>query len=170
LTPDVAENAANAFAAALAPLVTAQAVVGGYVPFRGELDVRPALALLAARGHSLCLPVIEAPDNPLYFRRWRESDVLEQGRYGIPIPPAGAPVFRPEVLLVPLVAFDRTGHRLGYGAGYYDRTIERLRALNPQTLVVGAAFALQEVSALPAAAHDQRLDMIISEKEIIRMS
>jgi 5-formyltetrahydrofolate cyclo-ligase len=143
--------AAEVCAGALPPLVPAGAIIGGYAPFKGELDVRPAMALLSARGHPICLPVIETPEKPLYFRKWRPGEALEKGRYGIAIPPAEAPVSRPEVLLVPLVAFDRQGHRLGYGAGYYDRTIARLREQG-RVLVVGMGYARQEVARLPAAA------------------
>ncbi len=126
------------------------------------------MQLLAERGQSLCLPVIEAADKPLYFRRWRLGEELEKGRYGIPIPPAGVPVFRPGVILVPLVAFDRAGHRLGYGAGYYDRTIARLKAMGEPVQVVGVGYSQQEVEAIPTGAHDQKMDMIVTDKEIIR--
>ena len=152
----------------LVPLVPQGAVVAGYVPFRGELDVTPALRQLSGRGHSLSLPVIEAADKPLYFRRWRLDEALEVGRYGIAIPPAGGPVFKPDVLLVPLVAFDRAGHRLGYGAGYYDRTIENIRT-EKQVLVIGVAYSTQEAAHIPAGVLDQRMDMVVTDKDVIRI-
>lgn len=155
---------------ALVPAIPPAAIVAGYERFRGELDIRPAMLILGERGHTLCLPVIEAPDKPLFFRRWRAEDVLEQGRYGIPIPPAGAPVFRPHVIVVPLVAFDRAGHRLGYGAGYYDRTIARLREAGEPLLVIGVGYSQQEVERIPVGPHDQKLDIMITEKETIRVA
>jgi 5-formyltetrahydrofolate cyclo-ligase len=145
------------------------AIVAGYWSFRGELDISPALISMLQHGFSMCLPVIEAADKPLYFRRWRQDEPLEMGRYGIGIPPAGAPVFKPDVLLVPLVAFDRNGHRLGYGAGYYDRTLRRIRE-EKQVLAIGVGYSEQEVPHIPAGLLDEKLDMIITQREVIRIS
>ena len=96
--------------------------------------------------------------------------VMESGRYGVEIPPAGAPVFRPDVVLVPLVAFDRRGNRLGYGAGYYDRTLERLRQMSARLHVIGVAYAFQEVESIEPEPHDQKLDVIVTEKGVILCS
>ncbi len=153
----------------LLSLIAPQATVAGYVPIRKEVDVQGVMTRLGEKGHSLCLPVIEAPDKPLFFRRWKADDVLEKGRYGIAIPPAGAPVFRPGVILVPLVAFDRTGQRLGYGAGYYDRTLAGLREGGNPVLVIGVGYHAQEVELIPVSRHDQPMDMIVTDKEIIRI-
>jgi len=169
ISPEAGERASILCRGAIAALVPPQARVAGYLPFRGELDVRPAMQALADKGHILCLPVIEEADKPLYFRRWRLDEALEDGRYGIAVPPAGALVFRPDVVIVPLVAFDRKGRRLGYGAGYYDRTIDRLRQLEPSVLVIGVAYSQQEVEALPVGRHDQAMDVIVTEKETLRV-
>jgi 5-formyltetrahydrofolate cyclo-ligase len=168
MDPLIRQQAAQVLAELLPPLVPPGASVAGYVPHRGEIDVRPAMAQLATKGHALCLPGIEASDKPLFFRRWRVGDALAGGRYGIPIPEAESPLVFPAVLLVPLVVFDRAGHRLGYGAGYYDRTIAQLRARGP-VLAIGAAYAQQEVAHIPADAYDQRLDWVVTEKELIRI-
>jgi len=164
----LAADAAQAVAAALLQVISGSAtIIAGYSPMRGELDISEAMSQLAARGHTLCLPGIEASDKPLHFRRWRIGEVLEKGRYGIEVPPPGAPVFRPNAVLVPMIAFDRTGHRLGYGAGYYDRTIQQLRSLEKNVQIIGVAYAMQEVAHLPVDAHDQKMDVIVTEKEII---
>ena len=146
-----------------------EAVVAGYCAHRGEVDVGIAMASLAEKGHTLCLPVIEASGKPLYFRAWKPGDILEAGRYGIAIPSAHAPVLQPQVLVVPVVAFDRAGHRLGYGAGYYDRTIAGLREKGT-FLVIGVAYSEQEVESIPPGRYDQRLDIIITEKETLKVA
>lgn len=165
----LAEQASSLLAQLLPALVPQGAIVGGYWSFRGEVDVVPALRALHQQGHSLCLPVIEAAEKPLYFRRWRPDEELEMGRYGIGIPKAGAPVFKPDVLVAPLVAFDRSGHRLGYGAGYYDRTLRQLRAEKP-ILAIGVGYACQQVEHIPASVLDEKLDMIVTEQEVIRIT
>ena len=170
MLPDRVAEASAAVCETVLGLVKAQAVVAGYEPHRNEVDVRGALLKLGERGHSLCLPVIEGADKALFFRKYKLGDALVVGRYGIPIPAAGVPVFRPDVLLVPLVAFDRRGHRLGYGAGYYDRTIAALRERKEEVLIIGIAYAQQETEMVPEAAHDQLLDMVITENEIIRVT
>ena len=139
------------------------AVVSGYVPVRGEIDVMPLLNALHAAGHALGLPVVVARDAPLVFRRWRPGMALEKGAFGIPAPPASAPEVRPEVVLVPLVAFDAQGHRLGYGGGYYDRTLAILRKQG-QVLAVGCAHAGQELPHIPALDTDERLDLVLTEQ------
>lgn len=170
LDPKLSAQAAQAVAASLLEVIVAgPTIVAGYSPMRGELNIIEAMSQLSARGHTLCLPGIESSDKPLHFRRWRIGDILEKGRYGIDVPPPGAPVFKPDTVLVPMIAFDRTGHRLGYGAGYYDRTIQELRGLEKGVQVIGVAYAMQEVGHLPADAHDEKMDIIITEKEIIRL-
>lgn len=141
-------------------------VVSAYWPMAGELDPRPLMRRLHARGHGLGLPVMVGRDRPLAFRAWRPGDALEPGGFGTQVPPAGRPEVRPRVLLVPLLAFDRAGYRLGYGGGYYDRTLAALRAAGP-TLAVGLAYAPQEVASVPHDDTDQRLDWIVTEAEAI---
>jgi 5-formyltetrahydrofolate cyclo-ligase len=169
MDPLVASAASQALVSMLMPLISESVtIVAGYRSIRREVDIAQAMQDCAARGVRLCLPVIEAQDKPLYFRRWRLEDVLEKGRYGVEVPPSDAPFARPDVVLVPLVAFDRTGHRLGYGAGYYDRTIRVLRQQEKNIQMIGVAYSLQEVEQLPVDSNDERLDFIVTEKEVIR--
>jgi len=131
--------------------------------------VLPVLSVLAERGQVTALPVVVNRKAPLVFRRWAPGDVLEDGLYGTRHPPASADEVRPVCLLVPLLAFDRQGARLGYGGGFYDRTLAALRAAGP-VVAVGVAYAGQEVDALPAEPHDERLDWVITEKEVISIA
>lgn len=141
--------------------------LAGYAPMRTEIDPLPAMAEAAAHG-PVGMPVIMAKATPLEFREWSpECDMIE-GTFGAQIPAAGAWI-EPEILIVPLVAFDRNGGRLGYGGGFYDRTLERLRARRA-TLAIGFAFAAQESSDLPLEPTDQPLDMIVTESGIISLS
>ena len=137
--------------------------VSAYHPIGAELDCLTLMARLAKAGHATCLPVVATRGGALVFRRWRPGEPLIAGAGGIPIPPPDAPVVEPDVLLVPLIAFDRQGYRLGYGGGYYDRTLNALRARQP-VLAIGVAFAAQEVPAVPRLGHDARLDWIVTEK------
>ena len=139
-------------------------VLSGYWPMRGEADPRPALA---AHAGPVCLPVVEARGRPLRFRRWAPGDPLVSGAYGAMVPAEDAGELAPDVLIVPLLAFDRAGYRLGYGGGFYDRTLQALRATGPRQ-AIGLAFAAQEVAAVPRTATDQPLDLIVTEAEIIR--
>ena len=142
------------------------AVVAGYSPIRSEIDPAPLMQNLAAQGAQLALPVIVASDQPLLFRAWTRSDKLRRGQLGILEPPPDAAVVIPDILLVPLAAFDRSGHRIGYGAGHYDRTFAQLRGLK-NIVAIGLAFAAQQIPAIPAAAHDARLDLVLTEHETI---
>lgn len=143
------------------------AIVSGYHAMGDEADPLPSLLALAAGGHDLCLPVTPRRGLPLSFRLWRPGDGLEPGVWGIPVPPVTAPEVEPAVLLVPLLAFDRAGYRLGYGGGYYDRTLAGLREKGP-VLAIGIAYAAQQVDRVPREATDQRLDWIVTEKGAIR--
>ncbi|WP_434618290.1 5-formyltetrahydrofolate cyclo-ligase [Azospirillum sp. B2RO_4] len=141
---------------------------GGYWPLGSELDARPALLHLKQLGHSVGLPVSGPRGTALVFRDWDPEASMAAGRYGIQEPAEGCAVLRPSLLLVPLLAFDRTGHRLGYGAGYYDRTLDALRA-GGAVVAVGVAFAAQEMPAVPVDGHDERLDWIVTERETLRI-
>ncbi len=143
------------------------AEVAGYWPMRGEMDPRPLMAALKDLGARLSLPVAHRPHAPMHFRRFTGAASLVPGRYGEMCPGEDAECVIPSLLLVPLVAFDRQGWRLGYGGGYYDRTIAALRSAG-EVRAVGLARAFQEVPALPALATDIPLDMIVTEKEIAR--
>ena len=126
-----------------------------------EAPMAAIAARLHAQGVALALPLIGARDAPLRFRAWRPGEPLEAGPFGIQQPAAGAEVV-PDVLVVPLLAFDRAGHRLGYGGGYYDRTLAALHARGP-VLAIGLAFAAQAVRSVPAEPHDVPLQAVLTE-------
>jgi 5-formyltetrahydrofolate cyclo-ligase len=135
-------------------------VIAGYMPMRSEIDPLPAMTLLAETS-PIVVPVIAGKGQRLKFRRWRPGCKLEEGPFGALVPVSGEEL-EPEALIVPLVAFDGLGHRLGYGGGFYDRTLEALRAAH-RVLAVGFAYAAQEVAAVPVEPTDARLDMIVTE-------
>lgn len=139
-------------------------VLAGYMPMRNEIDPLPAMA---AHQGVTCVPVIMGKGQALRFREWSPGCAMEPGALGALIPREGAWV-EPEVLIVPLVAFDRRGYRLGYGGGFYDRTLQGLRARGP-VLAIGFAFAAQEVAEVPNDATDQHLDMIVTERGVIAL-
>lgn len=136
-------------------------VLAGYMPMRTEIDCLPAMA---AHQGSVAVPVIMAAGQPLQFRQWTARARMVPGAFGALIPETGYWLV-PEVLIVPLLAFDRRGYRLGYGGGFYDRTLEGLRARGPVT-AIGFAFAAQEVETVPIEPTDQPLDMIVTEAEV----
>lgn len=146
--------------------VTPGTVVSGFSPLKSEISPLPLLRRLADAGASLALPVVVGRGQPLVMRAWSFGAPLVSGVWGIREPPAGAPEAFPDILIVPLLAFDRRGHRIGYGAGYYDMTITRLRAMKPVT-AIGVAFATQEIDAVPATPRDARLDLVLTERETI---
>ena len=138
------------------------AIVAGFWPLDGEIDVRPLLRALHELDHEIVLPITPKRGNPLTFGLWHPGDVLLPERFGTfrPTGPERVPTF----LLVPLLAFDRAGRRLGYGAGYYDRTLPLL----PGRFALGCAFATQEVDDVPVGPYDVRLDAVATERGAIR--
>lgn len=138
-------------------------VLAGYWPMRTEADPRPAMA---AHPGPVCLPVVLGPARPLIFRLY--DGRLEGGGFGTSHPPAECPEILPQVLIVPLAGFDRSGHRLGYGGGFYDRTLAKLRA-GGRITAIGFAFAVQEVEAIPALATDEQLDLLVTDQEILQL-
>ncbi len=163
-------DAAAALVGRLAEVgIASGATLAAYWPIRDEIDPRAALDALHGRGHPCCLPVVTARGAPLVFRAWRPGDELVTAPFGTRVPKDAAPEVVPEVLLVPLLAFDARGYRLGYGGGYYDRTLAALRAANPATLALGLAYAAQEIDAVPRGAMDARLDWIVTEREARRI-
>ena len=143
----------------------AGAIVSGFWPMGEEIDVTPLLAQLHASGHPIGLPVVVKKGEPLVFRHWYPGMALVSGGFGTEVPPPSAPVVEPRVLIVPLLAFDAEGYRLGYGGGFYDRTLDKLRtgsAADP--LAVGVAFSAQHVMRVPRDEFDQPLDWIVTEK------
>ena len=139
------------------------ASIAGYWPLSGELDVQPLLGALSKRGHSTALPVVVARGQPLAFRTWKPGDGLERAGFGLSVPQREAPELTPRVLLVPLLAFDSCGRRIGWGGGFYDRTIAALRAKGA-LLAVGVGFAAQEVSMVPTESFDVPLDWVVTER------
>lgn len=147
-------------------------VVAGYWPLGSELDPRGILHDLQSAGITVALPISGERGQALTFRRWSPGSAMVTGRYGIAEPAAENPLLLPTVVLVPLLAFDRKGGRLGYGAGYYDRTLEALRAQAGErsVLAIGLAFAVQELAVVPVGGHDQPLDRIVTENGILGFS
>lgn len=140
--------------------------VSAFWPLPDELDTRPLVSALDARGHTIGLPVVIKRGQPLLFRRWTPDTTLVQGSFRVMTPPPEAPEVVPSLLIVPLLAFDRAGYRLGYGGGFYDRTLHKLRAgAASRVLAVGVALSAQEVPSVPRDDTDQPLDWIVSERE-----
>lgn len=140
--------------------------MAGYMPIRTEIDPRPVMAQAAMLG-PVGIPVIDGAGLPLRFAKWTPDTELVEGAFGAMIP-ATPQFFEPEVLIVPLVAFDRRGGRLGYGGGFYDRSLEGLRAKRP-TIAIGYAYGAQQMDAVPLIGTDQPLDFIVTETEIIKV-
>jgi 5-formyltetrahydrofolate cyclo-ligase len=167
LDEDVRKDAARAIAEqALAfPDLKDLTPVGGYWPIRSEVDPRPLMEALLERGQDVALSQILHPH--LSWRLWQPGDVLVKGGFGVREPGPDAPEVFPVALLVPLVAFDRRGGRIGYGKGHFDRAIATLEAQHP-ILTIGLAYAVQEIEQVPVEPHDRLLDVIITESELIR--
>ncbi len=142
--------------------------VSAYWPMREEMDVKPLMEELARLGCAIALPVVMGKGKPLIFRRWRPGMVLQSGTFGLSEPDAGEPEVTPRIVFAPLLAFDRQGRRIGWGAGFYDRTLAGLRARGPVT-AVGVAYAAQEIAEVPADAFDQPLDWIATEREVAKL-
>lgn len=141
--------------------------VSGFVPYKSEITVMPLLAALNAQGWRTCLPIVIGAEEPLLFRAWSPGDTLVPGLWDIPIPEDRAPEAVPDVLLVPMLAFDRKGYRLGYGGGFYDRTLEKLRAQKTVT-AIGVAYAAQMVDDVPTGVFDAPLDYVMTEEETFK--
>ena len=164
-----AERAAAAATIAARPLpvpVAPGAIVSGFSPLKSEINPVPLLRAFANAGARLALPVVAGKGKPLTMRAWAFGEPLVSGVWGIREPPPSAPEVFPDILIVPLLAFDRTGHRIGYGAGYYDMTIARLRGMKP-IVAMGIAFAMQEIAQIPATPRDAALDLVLTEREAI---
>ena len=167
LAAQIRKAAAEAIAAREFPLaVTPGTIVSGFMPLNSEINPLPLLQKLSAAGAQLALPAIAGRGKPLIMRAWQWGAPLDAGQWGIREPKPDAAEVEPDILLVPLLAFDRAGHRIGYGAGYYDLTIAQLRARKTVT-AVGIAFAVQEIPAVPATPRDARLDLVLTEREVI---
>ena len=167
LPAEIRKAAAEVIAARAFPLAIAPGLIAsGFMPLKSEINPLPLMRKLADAGSRLALPVVAGRGRPLIMRSWQWGEPLVPGVWGIREPPPTAPELQPDILLVPLLAFDRRGHRIGYGAGYYDLTIARLRANKP-IAAVGIAFAAQEVEIVPRTAFDAQLDLVLTESETI---
>lgn len=148
---------------ALEPLLTEGAVVAGYCALGSEADIGGLMPWIARHGARLALPWLAGRDTPMLFREWHPGEPLEMSASGFTQPLPAAPEAAPTIILLPLVGFDRSGNRLGQGAGHYDRALERC----PQALRIGIAWSVQEVALLPADPWDVPLDAILTEREWI---
>lgn len=167
LPPEARQAAAEAIAARKFPLAIAPGtIVSGFMPLKSEINPLPLMRKLAAQGARPALPVVAGREKPLIMREWVFGEPLVAGVWGIREPKPEAAELEPDILLVPLIAFDRAGHRIGYGAGYYDLTIVQLRA-RKAIIAVGLAFAVQEIAAVPATPRDALLDLVLTEREVI---
>jgi 5-formyltetrahydrofolate cyclo-ligase len=159
--------AAEAIAARPFPLaIEPGAAVSGFMPMKSEINPVPLMRKLADAGATLALPVVAGKGKPLIMRAWSLGEPLASGVWGIREPKPEAPEVFPDILIVPLLAFDRRGHRIGYGAGYFDMTIAALRARKP-VVAAGIAFAAQEIAEVPTTPRDARLDLVLTEREVI---
>jgi 5-formyltetrahydrofolate cyclo-ligase len=167
LPAETRSTAAEAIASRPFPLsIKPGTIVSGFMPLKSEINPLPLMRKLAEQGARLALPMIAGRGKPLIMRAWEFGAPLDRGQWDIREPKSEAAAVEPDILLVPLLAFDRAGHRVGYGAGYYDLTITQLRARKP-IMTVGLAFAAQEVPAVPATPRDARLDLVLTECEVI---
>ena len=168
LSPEVRAAAAEALAAQRFPIgFKPGAIISAYSPLRSEINPVPLMRKLANAGARLALPVVVGRGKPLILREWAFGQPLASGVWGIREPLPDAPEVWPDIVIAPLAAFDRKGHRIGYGAGYYDLTIHRLRVLNSAVLTVGLAYHAQHVAVVPITPRDARLDYILTEREVI---
>ena len=142
-------------------------VVSLYWPMRTEIDVRPLMADLSAKRVQVALPVMDGKGSPLMFRAWSPGDELVATQLGVMEPPEFAPELPPDIVTVPLLGFDLYGNRLGYGGGYYDRTLAHLRQQG-EIIAVGVAYDEQEYPVIPVHRGDERLDMVVTDKRTIR--
>ena len=167
LPAEMRKAVAEAIAARPFPLAIAPGmIVSGFMPLKSEINPLPLMRKLADIGARLVLPVVAGRGMPLIMRAWSWGEPLVPGVWGIREPGPAAATVEPDIVLVPLLAFDRSGHRIGYGAGYYDLTIAQLRANKP-IVAVGIAFAAQEIETVPRTAFDAQLDLVLTENETI---
>ena len=167
LPPDMRAAAAQAIAARPFPVaVSPGMIVSGFMPMKSEINPLPLMRALADAGARLALPVVAGRGKPLVMRAYALGETLAAGVWGIREPKPDAPEVLPDVVIVPLLVFARDGHRIGYGAGYYDMTIAGLRA--KKTIhAVGIGFAAQEIASVPSTPRDARLDLVLTEDDVI---
>lgn len=169
IEPDYALSSAQSLLSFIRRMeIPAGSTVSAYWPMKSEIDVRPVMHFLHEAGMTVCLPVVTEKGEAMLFRRWAPEETLVVGMYGVEQPGENCEAVVPDVLLLPLVAFDRNGGRLGYGGGFYDRTLVRLRREGLHR-IGGVAFAMQEVEKVPQEETDETLDFIVTEKEFIEV-
>jgi 5-formyltetrahydrofolate cyclo-ligase len=163
IAPDVAEQAAQIAADRMRGLLERWPVgaISAFRSFGDEIGTTPLLAALDQAGYRIGLPIVMGKGKPLAFRLWRPGDSMAPGPYGIEQPLASAPEVEPDILIVPMAAFDVAGYRIGYGGGFYDRSLERLRAIKP-VVAIGLAYDEQQVDAVPRGDYDARLDHLVT--------
>ena len=167
LPPGERAAAAETIAARVLPVAFKRGqIVSGFMPMQSEINPLPLLRKFAAAGAKLALPAIAGRGKPLIMRAYTFGDELARGQWGIREPKPQARAVDPDILIVPLACFDRAGHRIGFGAGYYDMTINALRAKKAIT-AIGVAFSTQEIPQVPATERDARLDLVLTERELI---
>jgi len=152
----------------LLPELDGVKIISGYYPMECELDCLIIMKMLHAGFFQITLPVMKGKGHPLQFRQWDLKEELQSGEFGTKMPNEAAKILTPELLLVPLLGFDLNGARIGYGGGYYDRTLDSIRKINPDVVAVGVAYEDQKVELVPTENHDQPLDLVITEKSIYR--
>ncbi|MCF6343581.1 MAG: 5-formyltetrahydrofolate cyclo-ligase [Devosiaceae bacterium] len=138
-------------------------VIAAYYAMNNELKILPLVEKLWAKNKQICLPSVIENNQPMIFRAWQRGDELIDGAHNIKVPDENAPILVPDIIIMPLVAFDKKGNRLGYGKGYYDRTIAQM---DKKPLLVGYAYSVQEVEKIEHESHDVPLDYLVSEKEV----
>jgi 5-formyltetrahydrofolate cyclo-ligase len=167
LPADVRAKAAETIAERPFPFAFAPGtIVSGFSPLKTEINPIPLMRRLSEQGARLALPVVAGRGKPLIMRAWSFGAPLGSGVWGIREPMPDAPEVAPDIVLVPLLAFDRRGNRIGYGAGYYDMTLAKFRAMKP-IVAVGIAYAAQEIDTVPVTPRDARLDLVLTEREMI---
>lgn len=138
--------------------------IAGYWPVSGEIDIRMLMEILSEQGHVCCLPVVNKKNGPLEFRHWHKGVAMKISLPGIYEPADDAPIVKPKIIIVPLVAFDAKGYRLGFGKGFYDKTIESMAKMKDM-ITIGVGYEFQKVAEVPKEKHDQKLDLVITEKQ-----
>lgn len=164
LGPKAAARLADRFFEHIA--IPPDAIVAGYMPIGSEADPSEIVRRVVARGLAVALPCVEVLAAPLVFRLWKPGDALVEGPHGTRAPGRDAVAVTPGLVLLPLLAFDSAGRRLGYGGGYYDRTLQAMRAAGRRVMAVGLAFSAQEAEELPEDGGDQRLDWVVTERGV----
>lgn len=169
IAEDIKKSAADNITKRLLEIISPGAQVAVYCAMRGEVDMADLLGKLQVRGNITALPVVDDVSKILRFLEVSPDSALVNGKFGTQCPAPHLPEIIPEVVIVPLLAFDKNGNRLGYGGGYYDATLAHLRSRNEKLLVIGVAYAMQRAENVPTHSGDQKMDMVVTEEDIIKI-